>query len=641
MHWKNLTIGKKIFCGYTIVLLLLTLLGTISYYDVGLVVRNASEVIDGNRLRRLFTEKEIDHLKWAAEVQTLLLDNNVSRLDVETDDHKCGLGTWLYSEQREKAEDRVPSLAPLLKELEEPHRLLHESAIEISKVFKQTDASLAIQLLKVELAHVAWASRIRDGIISGSASLNNVETDPKKCGLGKWLISEDGRRIYDQGDDYFRGIWDSIPTTHDVMHQSALLIKKALAAGNRGEATRIFQEQTAPLLVDTLKKLEGLEQILEDDLHRMAQAETIYAQQTLPNLGTVQQLLAQLRKETAGNIITEDVMLAEARSTKLEVAIVAAVTLLIGIAIAFLTAKGLVALLSKVVVRLSQSSREVTSASAQIAEAGHTMATGALQQAATLEETSSALEEISALTRHNTENSKRADTIMQGTKDNIGTAAQSMRDLSFSMAEISTASTETRKIIKTIDEIAFQTNLLALNAAVEAARAGEAGAGFAVVAEEVRNLAMRSAGAAKNTSTLIDSTVEKVNAGVELLEKANESFELAASSSDRVSTLVTEVATASIEQAQGIEEINRAVSEIDKVTQDNAATAEQSALTAEELTGQSLAMTTVVIELEKMVGNRNTGQVGPGTPVPPNHGQPRPKDLPHQQITLNKGSNSP
>jgi methyl-accepting chemotaxis protein len=170
------------------------------------------------------------------------------------------------------------------------------------------------------------------------------------------------------------------------------------------------------------------------------------------------------------------------------------------------------------------------------------------------------------------------------------------------MTEISSASEETQKIVKTIDEIAFQTNLLALNAAVEAARAGEAGAGFAVVADEVRSLAMRAADSARDTSNLIDSTVEKIKDGNELVTETSEMFHVAAESSERVSTLITEIATASDEQATGIEEINRAVTEIDKVTQSNAAGAEETASASEELTAQAAAMDEVVDELEGMVG---------------------------------------
>jgi methyl-accepting chemotaxis protein len=176
-----------------------------------------------------------------------------------------------------------------------------------------------------------------------------------------------------------------------------------------------------------------------------------------------------------------------------------------------------------------------------------------------------------------------------------------MSQLTGSMQEISKASQETQKIVKTIDEVAFQTNLLALNAAVEAARAGEAGAGFAVVADEVRNLAIRAADAAKNTADLIEGTVKKVKDGSELVTKTNQEFSKVAESSSKVNELVSEIAAASNEQAQGIGQVNTAVSELEKVVQQNAANAEESASASEEMNAQAEQMKSFVNDLIALV----------------------------------------
>jgi methyl-accepting chemotaxis protein len=177
-----------------------------------------------------------------------------------------------------------------------------------------------------------------------------------------------------------------------------------------------------------------------------------------------------------------------------------------------------------------------------------------------------------------------------------------MDKLTGSMGEISRASEETSKIVKTIDEIAFQTNLLALNAAVEAARAGEAGSGFAVVADEVRSLAMRAAEAAKNTAGLIEGTVVKVKDGSDLVSKTNKDFNHVADSSAKVTELVGAIATASSEQAQGIQQINTTVSGMDDVVQQNAANAEESASSSEEMSAQAEEMKRIVQELMILVG---------------------------------------
>ena len=168
--------------------------------------------------------------------------------------------------------------------------------------------------------------------------------------------------------------------------------------------------------------------------------------------------------------------------------------------------------------------------------------------------------------------------------------------------DIQKSSTETAKIIKVIDEIAFQTNLLALNAAVEAARAGEAGKGFAVVAEEVRNLAQRSAEAAKNTSSMIEQSVNNSKAGVAISAEVSKVLGEIATGIAKTSDLVNEIAAASQEQAQGVDQINKAVSQMDKVTQQNAAAAEESASASEELNAQAGSMKDIVGELVALVG---------------------------------------
>jgi methyl-accepting chemotaxis protein len=208
---------------------------------------------------------------------------------------------------------------------------------------------------------------------------------------------------------------------------------------------------------------------------------------------------------------------------------------------------------------------------------------------------------MSSMTKQNAEHAGQANSLMVETGHIVAKANQSMGRLTTSMVEITKASEETSKIIKTIDEIAFQTNLLALNAAVEAARAGEAGAGFAVVAEEVRNLAMRAADAAKNTANLIEGTVKKIKDGSDLVGETHADFMQVAASTGKMGDLIGEISAATTEQAQGIDQVNRAVSEMDRIVQQNAANAEESAAASEEMNAQAANLKYFVGELVSLI----------------------------------------
>jgi sensor histidine kinase regulating citrate/malate metabolism len=294
---------------------------------------------------------------------------------------------------------------------------------------------------------------------------------------------------------------------------------------------------------------------------------------------------------------------------------VLAVVFLVGlvmVAAGFFIARSVSRPVQHVIQGLTDSSEQFVSVSNQVSSASQSLAQGASEQAASIEETSSSLEEMSSMTKQNADNASAADNLMKQSRLMVDKANGSMTELTQSMVDITKASDETSKIIKTIDEIAFQTNLLALNAAVEAARAGEAGAGFAVVANEVRNLAMRAAEAAKNTANLIEGTVKKVREGSELVERTNGAFSEVSKSAAKVDDLVSEIAAASKEQAQGIDQVNKAVSEMERVTQQSAANAEESAAAGEELTAQAEQLKRYVGDLDALIGGSASNGKGRG-----------------------------
>jgi len=267
--------------------------------------------------------------------------------------------------------------------------------------------------------------------------------------------------------------------------------------------------------------------------------------------------------------------------------------------------------INRTISHLKEISDDVASASGQVSAASLQLSQGASMQAGSLENTSASMEEMASRTRQNAEHATAADNLMGEAGRIIDQAEGSLQSLTQAMAEVTQASSETAKIVRTIDEISFQTNLLALNAAVEAARAGEAGAGFAVVAGEVRNLAQRAAEAAKNTADLIDATVTKIKGGAELVSQTATIFTQVAASTSKAKDLVGEIAGASREQAQGVEQINAAIFEIDKVVQENAARAEESANSSQVLQTSSDQMQGLVAELMTLVSSANGGQKQP------------------------------
>ena len=479
MNWKTLTIGKKISLGLGLILLLLGAIGFLSYQGIGRLAIDADGMAKSNRLDALLAQKEVDHIKWAGKLLSYVAGGKTGNFDMETDDHKCGLGLWFFGEGRKEAEKIVPGLAPVLKELEEPHRLLHESAAEI---------------------------------------------------------------------------------------------------------------------------------------HKAETAMPIYESKSKPNLEKVQALLQKARQVVKNQTLSEEALAAGAIDTRRNVMVLSLLALVIGMAIAFLMSRGIGGALKGVTQQLEEAADQVAEASSQVSSSSQSLAQGASEQAATLEETAASMELIATAAKQNMDNAEECNRLVIVTNEKTKEVHRAIRATKTSIETIASSGDDIKKIIKSIDEIAFQTNLLALNAAVEAARAGQAGAGFAVVADEVRNLAMRAADAAKTTDNLIGETASHIQLGNQQIQETLTKFYDMGESAKKVNSLVGEISQASQEQAREIEQVNRAVGEMDRVVQQNAASAEESASASQELTAQSHQMKGIVDELLNMVsGNANGwGQTGNG-----------------------------
>lgn len=289
------------------------------------------------------------------------------------------------------------------------------------------------------------------------------------------------------------------------------------------------------------------------------------------------------------------------QSTWLSVSIVGGFLALVSTIIVPLVSKTIIRPLRKAIEANRTISDYLSSASVEFTSASKNIAKGASEQAAGLAETTASLEQITTMTKTNVQHAQEANRLAAEARRNAERGQQTMEKMNHAIEHIQRSSEETAKIIKVIDEIAFQTNLLALNAAVEAARAGEAGKGFAVVADEVRNLAMRSAEAAKNTASLIEKSVSQTKNGVTIVGEVRQTLADIGMSIEKTAQIIQEISHSAEEQAGGIQQIFSAIHQMDTITQQNASSAEETASSSIELEHQAGRLQQTVYELLTLI----------------------------------------
>ena len=248
----------------------------------------------------------------------------------------------------------------------------------------------------------------------------------------------------------------------------------------------------------------------------------------------------------------------------------------------------------RVVREVRQAVQQISSGASEIAKGNMDLSQRTEEQASSLEETASSMEEMTSTVKQNADNARQANQLASAGREQAEQGGEVVGKAVSAMLEINNSSKKIAAIISVIDEIAFQTNLLALNAAVEAARAGEQGRGFAVVAGEVRNLAQRSAGAAKEIKELIEDSVARVEEGSELVDQSGKALDEIVTAVKKVSDIIAEIAAASQEQSSGIEQVNSAISQMDEVTQQNAALVEEAAAASQSLNEQGQRLSSLI-----------------------------------------------
>lgn len=657
ISWKNLSLGMKLGTGFGLVLLVLAIVAVSSTTGIGSIVVNAEQVIDGNRLRGEMTQRTVDHLKWAERVSEFLTDKEITELTVEVDHTQCGLGKWYYGEGRSEAEALLPGLEGLLAQIEEPHRLLHESAVTIAAKYSAVDPALGGFIREKKIDHLNWMHAVKDAILHPDATETGVQLDPSKCGLGQWMLSP-MTKIAASRYPEIRQFLNDIRDPHQRLHASATRIDELLAEGNHEEAFQHYLNVTDKAAKETLALMDGIISWHDAQMAHLGEANAVYANETSVHLETLQGLLTQVNDMVRQNIMTEDQMLAAASTTRGSVAVFSLIGVSVGCVLAWLITRSIVAPIRKsvayaaalrdrdltqtldidqkdeigvlaetmstmghhlrdLITQIRQASDQVASSSEELSASSQQIANSATEQAANIEETSASLQQLAASIDSNAENARRTSSQTQSAASEAEQGGTAVERTVAAMKDIADK-------ISIINDIADQTNLLALNAAIEAARAGEMGKGFAVVAVEVRKLAERSQTAAKDISEIARDSVVTADQAGELINSIVPSIRKAAS-------LVDEITNTCSEQEVNSQQIQDAVGQLDQVTQQNSSTSEECAASSEELAQQAQHLQEMVAQFKVETINREARpSVGSSKKSPSNGHHAWTHDLPNK-----------
>lgn len=480
------------------------------------------------------------------------------------------------------------------------------SLLELSKDVSQSRDILRV-LNQSKLDHSLWVNKVLLALSEPKSRDLDVQLDPAQCNFGQWYYGEGRSRAIQATPDLAPHLAE-MELPHRALHEKAAHLNTLMAAGRHADGMRFFHAEMRPLLQHLMKEFDDVNQVAE------------------------------------GALVSNDELARATSETRQILGTLSVVIILCVVLFAAYISRSTSSSLRTTVAKLSAGAGHTAAAARQISASSQSLSQGSSEQAASLEQSASALEEIASMTRQNANNAETASSIAEQAKQAAMEGSERMRKLSGAIEKIRVSAHETSKIVKTIDEIAFQTNLLALNAAVEAARAGEAGKGFAVVADEVRNLAIRAGEAARNTSALIEGSVHSTQEGVSLSEQTSSSLAVIVTHTQKVNELVAEITTASKEQTRGLEQTNVAVAQMDTVTQQNASSAEQLSSSAEEMNAQAQRLRNIVREvvtfLEGGVAEAELESVNEDSPGEPAHKSRRPigrgKAAPSRVLPLNE-----
>ena len=331
MRFKDFQLSKKMTIAFGAVIGLLIVVILWSVTGMGSVLNNANQVIEGNKLRADIERKYVQHLQWSAELNDFISDEYVTELKIQTDDHQCAFGKWFYGEEKKHVIALVPELTQDIEAMEEPHKLLHKTAVDIKNSFKQGYINLNDDLHNAKIDHLIWAHQVKDVCVDAvQVSQIAVEKDPSQCKFGQWLQSSSTQNFLHEHPD-FKTYFNKVIEPHKNLHTSVLEVEKHFRAGNIQAGKSYYMNTTKPITYEVLAVIDEMILWNEERLDGMHKASEIYHNETQKHLAKLGELFSKVEEDSKKYIMTDEAMIAAASRTRLGIIIFGIAAAILGI----------------------------------------------------------------------------------------------------------------------------------------------------------------------------------------------------------------------------------------------------------------------------------------------------------------------